>query len=94
MPTFKPLHNNVLVKRIDEESKTAGGIYIPDSAKEKPSRGEVIAVGNGEYQDGDKIPMTVKTGDTILFGKWSGNEVKLDGNDFIIIKESDILGVL
>ncbi|MHA1541098.1 MAG: co-chaperone GroES [Alphaproteobacteria bacterium] len=92
--TFKPLHNNVLVKRLEEETKTAGGIYIPDSAKEKPSRGEVIAVGNGEYQDGDKIPMTVKTGDTILFGKWSGNEVKLDGNDFIIMKESDILGVL
>ncbi len=91
---FKPLHNNVLVKRLEEETKTAGGIYIPDSAKEKPSRGEVIAVGNGEYQDGDKIPMTVKTGDTILFGKWSGNEVKLDGNDYIIMKESDILGVL
>ncbi len=91
---FKPLHNNVLVKRIEEESKTAGGIYIPDSAKEKPSRGEVIAVGNGGYQNGKEMPMTVKVGDSILFGKWSGNEVKLDGNDYIIMKESDILGIL
>ena len=92
--TFKPLHNNVLVKRLEEETKTAGGIYIPDSAKEKPSRGEVIAVGNGGYQNGSPMPMTVKTGDSILFGKWSGNEIKLDGNDYIIMKESDILGIL
>ena len=94
MTNFTPLHNNVLVKRIEEESKTAGGIYIPDSAKEKPSQGEVIAAGTGEFQDGDKMPMAVKTGNRILFGKWSGTEIKLDGQDYIIMKETDILGIM
>ncbi|MBN1783664.1 MAG: co-chaperone GroES [Alphaproteobacteria bacterium] len=94
MTNFTPLHNNVLVKRIEEESKTAGGIYIPDTAKEKPSQGEVIAVGAGDVKDGSVIPMTVKTGDRILFGKWSGTEVKLDGQDYIIMKETDILGIM
>jgi chaperonin GroES len=93
--TFKPLHDRVLVRRIESEEKTKGGLIIPDSAKEKPSEGEVIAVGEGARKDsGELIPMSVKAGDRILFGKWSGTEVKLDGEDYLIMKESDILGVI
>ena len=92
---FRPLGDRVVVKRIDEESKTKGGIIIPDTAKEKPQEGEVIAVGPGARdEDGDYIKMDVKTGDRILFGKWSGSEVRLEGEDLLIMKESDILGVL
>ena len=92
---FTPLHDRVLVRRIEAEEKTAGGIIIPDTAKEKPQEGEVIAVGAGARdEDGDRIPLDVKVGDRILFGKWSGTEVKLDGEDLIIMKESDILGVI
>ena len=92
---FRPLGDRVLVKRIDEESKTKGGIIIPDTAKEKPQEGEVIAVGpGGRDEDGEYIKMDVKTGDRILFGKWSGSEVRLEGEDLLIMKESDILGVL
>ena len=92
---FRPLHDRVVVRRIEAEEKTKGGIIIPDSAKEKPSEGEVVAVGNGKYDDkGTLRPLNVKKGDRILFGKWSGTEVKLDGEDLLIMKESDILGVL
>ena len=92
---FRPLHDRVLVRRIEAEEKTAGGIIIPDSAKEKPSEGEVIAVGEGAYnEDGDRIKPDVKVGDRILFGKWSGTEVKLDGEDLLIMKESDIMGII
>ena len=92
---FKPLHDRVLVRRIEGEQKTAGGLIIPDTAKEKPQEGEVIAVGEGARKDsGDLIPMGVKAGDRILFGKWSGTEVKLDGEELLIMKESDILGIL
>ena len=92
---FRPLHDRVLVRRIEAEEKTAGGIIIPDSAKEKPSEGEVIAVGEGNRDDdGERIPLDVKAGDRILFGKWSGTEVKVDGQDLLIMKESDILGVI
>ncbi len=92
---FKPLHDRVLVRRIESDEKTAGGLIIPDTAKEKPQEGEVIAVGEGARKDsGELIPMAVKKGDKILFGKWSGTEVKLDGKDLLIMKESDILGVL
>ena len=92
---FKPLHDRVVVKRIDTDEKSAGGIIIPDTAKEKPSEGEVLAVGPGEItEDGKTRPMNVKTGDKILFGKWSGTEVKLDGHDLLIMKESDIMGIL
>ena len=92
---FRPLHDRVVVKRIDEEEKTAGGIIIPDTAKEKPSQGEVVAVGpGGRDEDGDRIPMDVAEGDTILFGKWSGTEVKIDGADYLIMKESDIMGII
>ncbi len=93
--TFTPLHDRVLVRRIEAEEKTAGGIIIPDTAKEKPQEGEVVAVGKGaKDEDGDRIEMDVKTGDKILFGKWSGTEVKVNGEDLIIMKESDILGIL
>jgi chaperonin GroES len=93
--SFKPLHDRVLVRRLEEEEKTAGGLIIPDSAKEKPQTGEVVAVGEGSRKEsGDLIPMSVKAGDKVLFGKWSGTEVKLDGTDYLIMKESDILGVL
>ena len=93
--SFRPLHDRVLVKRIEEEEKTAGGIIIPDSAKEKPQEGEVISVGAGpRTEDGKTIPLDVKTGDRILFGKWSGTEVKVDGQELLIMKESDVLGVL
>ena len=92
---FKPLHDRVVVKRIDTDEKSSGGIIIPDTAKEKPSEGEVLAVGAGEItEDGKSKPMNVKKGDKILFGKWSGTEVKLDGQDVLIMKESDIMGIL
>ena len=93
---MKPLHNYVLLTRLNEESKTAGGIIIPDNAKEKPSRGRVVAVGDGVFEHGTHVPMTVKVGDTVLFAKWasSANEVKIDGTDYVLIKESDILGIL
>ena len=92
---FKPLHDRVLVKRVEEDTKTAGGIIIPDTAKEKPSQGIVEAVGPGaRTEDGKVLPMGVSVGDKILFGKWSGTEVKINGEDRIIMKETDILGVL
>ena len=92
---FRPLGDRVLVKRVEEESKTKGGIIIPDTAKEKPQEGEVVAVGPGSRdEDGKYIAMDLKAGDRILFGKWSGTEVKLEGEDLIIMKESDVLGVL
>ena len=91
---FKPLHDRVLVRRIEEESKTAGGIIIPDTAKEKPMEGEVLAVGSGARDESGKIcPLEVKVGDRIVFGKWSGTEVKIDGQEMLIMKESDILGI-
>ena len=93
--SIRPLHDRVLVKRVQEDTKTKGGIIIPDTAKEKPQEGEVIATGPGARDDSGKIqPLDVKAGDRILFGKWSGTEVKLDGQDLLIMKESDILGVL
>lgn len=92
---FKPLHDCVLVRRIEVEEKTKGGLIIPDTAKEKPQEGEVIAVGEGARKDsGELIPMSVKPGDRILFGKWSGSEVVIDGEEYLIMKESDILGIL
>jgi chaperonin GroES len=92
---FRPLGDRVLVKRVEEEAKTKGGIIIPDTAKEKPQEGEVISVGPGARDDSGKIqPLDVTVGDRILFGKWSGSEVKLNGEDLLIMKESDILGVL
>jgi chaperonin GroES len=92
---FRPLGDRVLVKRVEEEEKTKGGIIIPDTAKEKPQEGEVIATGPGGRDDSGKVqPLDVKAGDRILFGKWSGTEVKLDGQDLLIMKESDILGVV
>ena len=92
---FRPLHDRVLVKRVEEEAKTKGGIIIPDTAKEKPMQGEVLAVGPGARDEkGELVPLDVKPGDRILFGKWSGTEVKLDGEELLIMKESDIMGVL
>ena len=92
---FRPLHDRVVVKRIDAEEKSAGGIIIPDTAKEKPSEGEIIAVGpGGRDENGKLIPIDLKTGDRVLFGKWSGTEVRIDGVDYLIMKESDIMGVL
>jgi chaperonin GroES len=92
---FRPLHDRVVVRRLEEEQKTAGGIIIPDTAKEKPMQGEVIAVGpGGRNEKGDLIALDVKVGDTVLFGKWSGTEVKLDGTELLIMKESDIMGVI
>ena len=92
---IRPLHDRVLIKRVEEEQKTKGGIIIPDTAKEKPSEGEVIAVGpGGRDESGKLIPIGVKAGDRVLFGKWSGTEVKLDGDDLLIMKESDIMGVI
>ncbi|MFV0489606.1 MAG: co-chaperone GroES [Vibrio fluvialis] len=91
---FKPLHDRVLVRRVESEEKTAGGLIIPDSAKEKPQEGEVVAVGEGARKDnGDLIPMSVKAGDRILFGKWSGTEITLNSEELLIMKESDILGI-
>ena len=95
MANFKPLQDRILVKRLVEEEKTKGGIIIPDSAKEKPQEGEVVAVGNGKVLDtGAKVTVEVKIGDKILFGKYSGTEVKLEGNEYIIMREDDVLGVL
>ncbi len=92
---FRPLHDRVLVRRIDGEEKSAGGIIIPDSAQEKPSEGEVIAVGSGaRNENGDVTPMDVQKGDRILFGKWSGTEIKIDGEELLIMKESDVMGVI
>jgi chaperonin GroES len=92
---FRPLHDRVVVKRIDAEEKSSGGIIIPDTAKEKPQQGEVVAVGPGGRDEAGKlIPIDVKAGDRVLFGKWSGTEVKLDGIEYLIMKESDIMGVL
>ena len=92
---FRPLGDRVLVKRVEEEEKTKGGIIIPDTAKEKPQEGEVVSVGTGaKAEDGTVTPLDVKAGDKILFGKWSGTEVKIDGEDLLIMKESDILGIV
>ena len=92
---FRPLHDRVVVRRLEAEEKTAGGIIIPDTAKEKPMEGEVIAVGPGARDEtGKLVPLDVKSGDRILFGKWSGTEVKLDGEDLLIMKESDIMGIV
>lgn len=92
---FTPLHDRVLVRRLEGEEKTAGGLIIPDSAKEKPAEGEIIAVGEGARKDnGDLIPMSVKVGDKVLFGKWNGTEVSIDGEDLLMMKESDIFGLL
>ena len=93
--TFTPLHDRVLVRRIEGDAKTSGWLIIPDTAKEKPQEGEIVAVGAGaKDEDGERIAMDVKAGDRILFGKWSGTEIKLDGEDLMIMKESDILGVM
>jgi len=92
---FRPLHDRVLVRRIDAEERTAGGIIIPDTAKEKPQEGEVIACGpGGRNEQGQLVPLDVKPGDQVLFGKWSGTEVKIDGKELLIMKESDLLGVV
>jgi chaperonin GroES len=92
---FRPLHDRVVVKRVEEEGKTKGGIIIPDTAKEKPMEGEIVAVGPGARDEkGTLVPLDVKKGDRILFGKWSGTEIKLDGEDLLIMKESDIMGII
>jgi chaperonin GroES len=92
---FRPLHDRVVVRRVEQEEKTAGGIIIPDTAKEKPMEGEVVAVGpGGRDENGKLIPIDVKAGDRVLFGKWSGTEVKIDGQELLIMKESDIMGVI
>ncbi len=92
---FKPLHDRVVIKRIEEDNKTIGGIIIPDTAKEKPSQGEVLAVGDGARDEhGNAVVMTVKVGDKVLFSKWSGSEVKIDGKDLLIMREADILGII
>ena len=92
---FRPLHDRIVLKRIDAEAKTAGGIIIPDTAKEKPQEGEIIAVGPGARDESGKIqPLDVKAGDRVLFGKWSGTEVRIDGEDLLIMKESDLMGVI
>jgi chaperonin GroES len=92
---FRPLHDRIVIKRIEAEAKTAGGIIIPDTAKEKPEQGKVIAVGPGGRDESGKLtPVDVKAGDHVLFGKWSGSEVKIDGEEYLIMKESDIMGVL
>ncbi|WP_332718655.1 co-chaperone GroES [Pelagibacterium mangrovi] len=93
--SFRPLHDRVVVRRVDSEEKTAGGIIIPDTAKEKPSEGVIVSVGPGARDDAGKVtPLDVKAGDRVLFGKWSGTEVKIDGEDLLIMKESDIMGVI
>ncbi len=95
MSSFRPLHDRVLVKRVEEESKTKGGIIIPDTAQEKPQEGEIVAVGSGvRGDDGKVMALDVRPGDKVLFGKWSGTEVKINGDDLLIMKESDILGVV
>src|SRR6201982_3754326 len=92
---FRPLHDRVMIRRVDPEGRTAGGIFIPDTAQEKPMEGEIVAVGPGARDEAGKLhPLDVKSGDRVLFGKWSGTEVKLDGEDLIIMKEADIMGVL
>ena len=92
---FRPLHDRVLVKRIEQDEKTAGGIIIPDTAKEKPMEGKIIAAGSGTRNENGKLtPLDVKAGDRVLFGKWSGTEVKVDGEDLLIMKESDLLGII
>ncbi|MCK0098821.1 co-chaperone GroES [Qipengyuania sp. S6317L1] len=92
---FRPLHDRVLVRRIEADTKTAGGIIIPDSAQEKPSEGEVVSVGEGVRDDaGNRVALDVKAGDRVLFGKWGGTEVKIDGEDLLIMKESDIMGII
>jgi chaperonin GroES len=92
---FRPLHDRILVRRIEAEEKSAGGIIIPDTAKEKPSEGEVIAVGSGARSESGQLqPLDVKVGDRILFGKWSGTEIRLDGEDLLVMKESDVMGVI
>eukprot|EP00439_Symbiodinium_sp_Y106_P088732 s1_g1268.t1 len=92
---FRPLHDRVLVRRVEEDTKTAGGIIIPDSAQEKPSEGEIVAAGAGsKSEDGKVTPLDVKAGDRVLFGKWSGTDVKVDGEELLIMKESDILGII
>ncbi|MAJ15349.1 MAG: co-chaperone GroES [SAR116 cluster bacterium] len=92
---FRPLHDRVVVERLDSDEKTAGGIIIPDSAQEKPMQGKILAVGSGARDDSGKVqPLDVKEGDTILFGKWSGTEVKIDEKDLLIMKESDIMGII
>jgi chaperonin GroES len=92
---FRPLHDRVVVRRLESEEKTKGGIIIPDTAKEKPQEGEIIAVGSGARDESGKlVPLDVKSGDRVLFGKWSGTEVKIDGQDLLIMKESDIMGVI
>ena len=93
--TFKPLHDRVVVRRVENDEKTSGGLIIPDSAQEKPAEGEVVSVGNGAIDEkGNRMPMDVKAGDRILFGTWSGTEVKINGEDMLIMKESDILGIM
>src|SRR5690242_13167936 len=93
--TFRPLHDRILVRRIEADEKTAGGIIIPDTAKEKPQEGEVIAVGSGARDEAGKlVPLDVKVGDRILFGKWSGTEIKLGGEDLLVMKESDVMGII
>ncbi|MDP3371657.1 MAG: co-chaperone GroES [Candidatus Paracaedibacteraceae bacterium] len=95
MMNFRPLHDRVVVKRIESEAKTASGIIIPENAKEKPMEGEIIAVGNGARNEaGNVIALEVKAGDRVLFGKWSGTEIKIDGQDYLVMKESDIVGIL
>ena len=95
MVAFRPLHDRVLIRRVEQEAKTAGGIIIPDTAKEKPMEGEVIAVGPGARDENGKLqPLDVKAGDRVLFGKWSGAEVRLDGEDLMVMKESDLMGVI
>ncbi|WP_026352358.1 co-chaperone GroES [Yoonia vestfoldensis] len=92
---FKPLHDRALVRRIESDAKTKGGLLIPDTAKEKPAEGEIVSVGEGARKDsGELIPMAVKAGDKVLFGKWSGTEVRIDGEELLIMKESDILGIM
>ena len=92
---FRPLHDRVVVRRIEADQKTAGGIIIPDSVQEKPSEGEIVSIGEGARDDsGARVPMDVKSGDRVLFGKWSGTEVKIDGEDLLIMKESDIMGII
>lgn len=95
MTTIRPLHDRVIVRRLEQDEKTAGGIIIPDTAKEKPIQGEVVAVGPGSRDDrGHLIPLDVKVGDHVLFGKWGGTDVKLDGEDMLVLKESDIIGII
>lgn len=92
---FRPLHDRVLVKRLDSEEKTSGGIIIPDSAKEKPMEGRIVAVGSGMRADnGSLVPLDVKEGDTILFGKWSGTEIKIGGEEYLVMKEADVMGII